>query len=251
MQNESSPKIMKSTSIAAYERPARVASYDADMDVMHPNRHKMVAIALEILPFDPAAPITALDLGTGTGFFTAKFLERFPQASVISVDGSNSMVDLARTRLGTLVAKVDFRIGDFRQLQSLIPESSHGEVVFSSYALHHLNRGEKRDVISQALRFLKPGGWLINADIVSNESKVIEERVQQVRVDGIVRRGHALDSRFRDAESVRQFLDQLEATDGDQPLTLAEDLEVFREAGFIHRSVLWSEYREVVIGGRK
>ena len=54
---------MKSTSIAAYERPARVASYDADMDVMHPNRHKMVAIALEILPFDPAAPITALDLG--------------------------------------------------------------------------------------------------------------------------------------------------------------------------------------------
>ena len=161
------------------------------------------------------------------------------------------MVDLARTRLGTQVAKVDFRIGDFRQLQSLIPESSHGEVVFSSYALHHLNRSEKRDVISQAFRFLKPGGWLINADIVSNESKVIEKRVQQVRVDGIVRRGLALDSRFRDAESVRQFLDQLEATDGDQPLTLADDLEVFREAGFIHRSVLWSEYREVVIGGRK
>ena len=71
---------MKSTSIAAYERPARVASYDADMDVMHPNRHKMVSIALEILPFDPTATITALDLGTGTGFFTAKFLERFPQA---------------------------------------------------------------------------------------------------------------------------------------------------------------------------
>ena len=243
---------MKSTSIAAYERPARVASYDADMDVMHPNRHKMVAIALEILPFDSAAAITALDLGTGTGFFTAKFLERFPQASVISVDGSNSMVDLARTRLGTLVAKVDFRIGDFRQLQSLIPESSHGEVVFSSYALHHLNRDEKRDVISQALRFLKPGGWLINADIVSNESEVIEERVQQVRVDGIVRRGQATRSAVpRCCSPVRQFLDQLEATDGDQPLTLAEDLQVFREAGFIHSSVLWSEYREVVIGGRK
>ena len=176
---------MKSTSIAAYERPARVASYDADMAVMHPNRHKMVDIALEVLPFDPATTITALDLGTGTGFFTAKFLERYPQASVISVDGSNSMVDLARTRLGALVERVDFRIGDFRHLQSIIPESAHGEVVFSSYALHHLNHAEKREVISQALRFLKPGGWLINADIVSNESQVIEERVQQIRVEGM------------------------------------------------------------------
>src|SRR5688572_16921462 len=147
---------MKSTSIAAYERPARVASYDADMAVMHPNRHKMVDIALEVLPFDPATTITALDLGTGTGFFTAKFLERYPQASVISVDGSNSMVDLARTRLGALVERVDFRIGDFRHLQSIIPESARGEVVFSSYALHHLNHAEKREVISQALRFLKP-----------------------------------------------------------------------------------------------
>ncbi|HEX2523826.1 MAG TPA: methyltransferase domain-containing protein [Terriglobia bacterium] len=241
---------MKSTSIAAYERPARVASYDADMDIMHPNRHKMVSIALEILPFDSAAAITALDLGTGTGFFTAKFLERFPQASVISVDGSNSMMDLARTRLGSLVAKVDFRIGDFRQLQSLIPESSHGEVVFSSYALHHLNRSEKRAVMSQALRFLKPGGWLINADIVTSETRVIDERLQQLRIEGIVRRGSA-DPRFKDATSVRQFLDQLETTDGDQPFTLAEDLSAFREAGFADSAIFWSEYREAVIAGRK
>lgn len=242
---------MKSNSIAAYKLPARVASYDADMDVMHPNRHKMVDVALEILPFDPAAKITALDLGTGTGFFTQRFLAKFPQARVISVDGSNSMVDLARTRLGSLVAKVDFRIGDFRQLQDIIPESAHGDAAFSSYALHHLSHSEKREVIRQALRFLKPGGWLINADIVTSESKVIDERIQQLRVDGIVRRGHAIDPRFRDAESTRQFLDQLEATDGDQPLTLAGDLQAFREAGLTHTSVFWSEYREVVIGGRK
>src|SRR5215510_11706900 len=134
---------MNADSIAAYERPARVASYDADMDVMHPNRHKMVEIALEILPFDPQSTITALDLGTGTGFFTQRFLERFPQATVISIDGSKSMVELARTRLASLTARVDFRIGDFRRLKDLIPEREFGEVAFSSYALHHLNLNEK------------------------------------------------------------------------------------------------------------
>jgi tRNA (cmo5U34)-methyltransferase len=179
------------------------------------------------------------------------FWSGFLKARVISVDGSNSMVDLARARLGTLAARVDFRIGDFRQLQDLIPESAHGEAVFSSYALHHLNHEEKREVFRQALRFLKAGGWLINADIVTHESKVIEDRIQQLRVEGIVHRGHAIDPRFRDAATTRQFLDELEATDADQPLTLAEDLQVFQEAGLTHSSVLWSEYREVVIGGRK
>lgn len=242
---------MKSTSIAAYERPARVASYDADMDVMHPNRHKMVSVALETLPFDSTETITALDLGTGTGFFTHRFLERFPKARVISVDGSNSMVDLARTRLGPLAGSVEFRIGDFRQLHNLVPESAHGDAVFSSYALHHLSHDEKREVLRQALRFLKPGGWLINADIVTSESPVIEGRIQQLRVEGILRRGDPADPRFRDAASARQFLGQLEATDADQPLTLAEDLRVFKEAGLTHSALLWSEYREVVIGGRK
>jgi trans-aconitate 2-methyltransferase len=242
---------MNPDSIAAYERPARVASYDADMDVMHPNRHKMVDIALEILPFEPQSPITALDLGTGTGFFTWKFLERFPEARVISVDGSNSMVELARARLAALAARVDFRIGDFRRLQDILPEKERGEAVFSSYALHHLNRGEKVKVIRQALCFLKREGWLINADIVKSESRVVEERIQQVRVDGIVRRGRAIDPRFRDSAATRRFLDELEATDQDQPLALAEDLEVLRDAGLTHISVFWLEYREVVIGGRK
>src|SRR5262249_7692322 len=242
---------MKSNSIAAYELPARVASYDANMDIMHPNRHKMVNVALEILPFQPAAKITALDLGTGTGFFTQNFLEKFPEAKVVSVDGSNSMVELARPRLASLASRVDFRVGDFRQLQHIVPEIALGDVAFSSYALHHLSHDEKVEVLRQAHRFLKPGGWLINADIVTSESKIIDARIQELRVEGIVRRGKTIDPRFRDPESTRQFLNQLEATDADQPLTLVEDLQLFMDAGFNDSCVLWSEYREVVIGGRK
>ena len=41
---------MNKNSITAYDLSARVASYDADMEIMHPNRSKMVDIALEILP---------------------------------------------------------------------------------------------------------------------------------------------------------------------------------------------------------
>lgn len=42
---------MNSDSVRAYDLPDRVRTYDADMEIMHPLRRKMVAIALEVIPF--------------------------------------------------------------------------------------------------------------------------------------------------------------------------------------------------------
>ncbi len=61
---------MTERSIAAYDVSQRVKRYDADMELMHPNRSKMVQIALEVLPFPKTAALRAIDLGIGTGYFT-------------------------------------------------------------------------------------------------------------------------------------------------------------------------------------
>jgi ubiquinone/menaquinone biosynthesis C-methylase UbiE len=242
--------IVRKNSINAYNLPARVASYDADMEIMHPNRSKMVDIALEILPFDSGASITALELGTGTGFFTRRFLEHFPNSKVISIDGAQSMVDLARVRIGPLVDRVDFRIGDFRQLRQIIPDNKRADVVFSSYSFHHLSVEEKTDVIRQALGFLHPGGWFVNVDIIVSESEYMENLIQEIRVNGIVRRASGSDQRFRDCEATRSFLSNLEGNEADQPVTLMDDLQILKDADLKDVSVFWLEYREVVYGGR-
>ena len=241
---------MSKNSITAYDLPARVASYDADMEIMHPNRSKMVNITLEILPFDSSASITALELGTGTGFFTRRFLEHFPNSKVISIDGAQSMVDLARVRIGSLADRVDFRTGDFRQLQQIIPDNKRVDVVFSSYSFHHLSVKEKTDVIRQALRFLHPGGWFVNADIIVSESEYMENLIQEIRVNGIVERASGSDQRFRDREATRSFLSNLEGNEADQPVTLMDDLQILKDADLKDVSVFWLEYREVVYGGR-
>lgn len=242
---------MDKDSIRAYDLPARVASYDADMEIMHPNRSKMVDIAIEVLPFDSGASFTGLEIGTGTGFFTKRFLERFPNSRVISIDGAQSMVELARIRIGSLVDRVDFRIGDFRQLGQIISDAEKGDLVFSSYSLHHLNVKEKTDVIGQALRFLHPGGWFVNGDIIVSESEYIESRIQELRVKGIVERASGSDKRFYDSDSTRNFLNNLEENEVDQPVTLLEDLQILKDADLKDVSVFWLEYREVVYGGRK
>ncbi|MDA2925156.1 hypothetical protein MYX65_11005 [Acidobacteria bacterium AH-259-L09] len=58
---------MNSDSVKAYDLPERVRTYDADMDIMHPLRWKMIEVALEILPFHQTQSLRALDLGVGTG----------------------------------------------------------------------------------------------------------------------------------------------------------------------------------------
>ena len=241
---------MSLESINAYSLPERVATYDADMALMHPNRSKMVQIALDVLPFKPQAPLIALDLGIGTGFFSQAVLDHFSNSRIIAIDGAEAMVELAKVRLETKADRVDFRIGDFRQLSRIIG-GQKGQLAFSSYALHHLNREEKVAVIQQAYRYLEPGGWFLNADLVVASHPEIEERIQEIRVQGIVQRASGRDPRFRDLETTRCFLDKLEAEDHDQPLTLKEDLHILKEAGLRNASVFWMEYREAVTGGCK
>jgi tRNA (cmo5U34)-methyltransferase len=238
-------------SIDAYNLGKRVAAYDADMEIMHPNRSKMVEIALEVLPFESDARLVGLDLGIGTGYFTRRFLDAFPQAEIHAVDGAKTMVDLARTRLGSQGRQVSFHVGDFRDLGQLLTGTKSFDVVFSSYALHHLTRDEKTSVVREATTLLRPGGWFVNGDIVAADTPGAEKRIQEIRVRGIVERARGTDPRFTDYATTRRFLDELEANEGDQPLTLTDDLQVLRDAGLGDVTVFWLEYREAVTGGRK
>jgi ubiquinone/menaquinone biosynthesis C-methylase UbiE len=242
---------MTRESIAAYDTSRRVKSYDADMVLMHPNRSKMVQVVLEVLPFLRSSFVRALDLGVGTGYFTERFLKEFPNSEVVAIDGARAMIDLARVRLGALRDRVQFVVGDFRNLQQLTKDARGFDVVFSAYALHHLNRADKETVLRQAVDLLRPRGWFMNADLVVADSPEIDKRMQDLRVSGIVERAAGADKRFVDAASTRRFLDDLEAGEGDQPLTIADDLGVLRRSGLKNASVFWFECRELVSGGQK
>jgi tRNA (cmo5U34)-methyltransferase len=238
------------TSVRAYDLPSRVAAYDFDMEIMHPLRSKMADVILEVLPWSACEPLRCVDLGVGTGMLTARVLDAFPHASVLAVDGAAAMMELCRARLGAASQRVEFVISDFQSVPAdRLPEESV-DVVFSAYALHHLTREAKRDVIAQALRWVKPGGWFLNADLVVAQDPQVEQRVQSLREAGIVERANG-DRRFLTRESTRAHLAQLEAGEGDQPLTLAEDLELARQAGLRSAEVFWKQYREAVWGGPK
>jgi ubiquinone/menaquinone biosynthesis C-methylase UbiE len=242
---------MTERSIAAYDVSQRVKTYDVDMELMHPNRSKMIQVGIEVLPFPKTAALRAIDLGIGTGYFTKQFLSHFPNSQVLGIDGAQAMVELAKARLRSLASRVQFVIGDFRKVQELAPGAGTADVVFSAYALHHLSRPDKEKVLRGVVELLVPGGWFINADLTVADSPGLESRLQELRVAGIVKRAGGSDTRFTDPASTRRFLADLEKNERDQPLTLAEDLALLRSSGLKNVSAFWLEYRELVSGGQK
>ncbi len=242
---------MSSDSVKAYGLPERVRTYDADMDIMHPLRWKMTEIALEVLPFHQTRSLRALDLGVGTGVFSKRFLEKYPNSKVVAIDGADAMLELAKSRLGELAQRVEWVVSDFRAMPATVIRPDTFDVVISSYALHHLNAQEKLVVLKSVVRAIKPGGWFLNADLVVAEAPDVERRIQEIRVESVIDRAPPQDRRFRSTDATRQFLDDLEATEQDQPQTLDNDMRILRESGIASAEVFWKEYREVVIGGPK
>jgi len=94
-------------------------------------------------------------------------------------------------------------------------------------------------------------GWFLNADIVTAEAPDVEQRIQEIRIKAVTNRAQAQDKRFYSTDATRQYIDNLEATEQDQPQTLDRDIRILRESGITHVEVFWKEYREAVIGGSK
>ncbi len=234
-------------SINAYNSHSRVISYDDNMNKMHPNRVKMMGIALEFLPYEVDSTLKAIDLGIGTGYFSFEFLKKYPNAHIIGIDGAKAMIEIAKIRLDDYSENIEFQICDFKNIHEIIQDLESIDVVFSSYALHHLNENEKEQLYNFLKIIIKKNGWLIYADVIVADNPNIETRFQEIRIDGIMKRTQGSDKRFINYESTRKFLDDLEEKENDQPLSISRDMELLKKSGFNNIEILWKEYREMII----
>lgn len=145
---------------------------------------------------------TILDLGIGTGETTAQLLDRHPEAWVVGVDESPTMLDAAAQRLGTRLQEA--RVG---LLQDPLPDGPF-DLVVSALAIHHLDGEEKADLFRRLRPVVATGGRFVLGDVVVPEDQAA------VAVD---------------------------LTEGyDKPSTVADQLRWLRDAGF-EPSVAWSQ----------
>ena len=116
-------------------------------------------------------PQRVLDLGSGTGFFTAKLAAQFPQAQIIGLDIAQGMLEFSRKQQ----PQRDWLCADAEQL----PLATNAiDLIFSSLAVQWCNNLPK--LMAEIARVLTPGGTLALATLGPRTLHELKTAWQQV-----------------------------------------------------------------------
>jgi len=96
-----------------------------------------------------------LDLGCGTGTLTLMLKRTYPNVSVTGMDGDPQVLTIAREKSRGVNIQWD------QGLASSLPYAhSAFDRIVTSLVIHHLTQGDKRRVLKEMYRVLKPHGEL-------------------------------------------------------------------------------------------
>lgn len=134
---------------------------------------KMAAISI---------PDHILEVGCGTGKNLIALRQTFPQAKIIGLDISESMLGVARKNLGSMTDRISLLCSSYDDSLKL---AQHFDLILFSYALTMMNPGWE-EAIEQANRDLTQGGYIAVVDF--HDSKLTSFKkwmgVNHVRMDG-------------------------------------------------------------------
>ena len=108
-----------------------------------------------------AEPVRVLDLGSGTGETAVAILARRPGSTLVLLDESTGMLELAAARVPPdAVERVI--VGD---LLADLP-GDRFDLIVSALAVHHLDADQKRALFEAVWGILPPGGRFVLADVI-------------------------------------------------------------------------------------
>jgi ubiquinone/menaquinone biosynthesis C-methylase UbiE len=129
----------------------------------------MAQAAAARLAIADAGPVTILDVGGGSGVYSAVLLAKNPQASATQIDWENvnrvARSYVARHGVADRFHTID---GDFHHVDF---GSGHYDVAIFSHIAHMEPPAENVALFRKLRRALKPGGTLVVVDFVQNDDR--------------------------------------------------------------------------------
>jgi SAM-dependent methyltransferase len=198
-------------------------------------RAEGLALLTRLVRREPDEPLRVLDVGTGQGLLAALFLDAFPRAVAVGLDGSEPMRDVAAERMAAYGERFSFVLGDF--VSGELPPEARGpfDVAVSSRAIHHVPSHAKQLLYVAIYESLVAGGAFFNLD---------GARPPEAELSEIYRAAGGRPARSRpDEERARLSGHYFE--------TLDEQLDFLSDAGFRLVDCFWKRLDLVLIGGYK
>ncbi|WP_397381482.1 class I SAM-dependent methyltransferase [Prosthecobacter sp.] len=172
-------------------------------------------------------PYHLLDLGCGNARFLAPCLKLAPPASYDGVDLSVSALDEARTNLKG-IANTGLHHKDM--LQAVENADTAFDIIFSGFAVHHLDAADKQRLFTACAEHLAPGGQFILVDVVREDGQTREQYLD----------GYLNFMRTQWTEVQPEHLDEAcsHVSAYDFPETLADLTQMAKQAGLSQPLVL-------------
>lgn len=161
------------------------------------------------------------DLGCGDGLAAVRIARAFPELSVLGLDYSENMLELARQRLRTEMAlhpeirqRVTFVIGDVTKLDASLGDQLY-EVILTDRCLINLDSQRRQyDAIRQIAEHVKPGGTYIAIENFVEGHNNMNAARRSVGIEEIPIRWHNLYfSEKKFVSRCEKYFDHIEISD--------------------------------------
>lgn len=217
-----------------------------------PAREEQIAALLTLLPFNPAEPFRAVEVGCGEGFLAHALLDCFAQAQLVALDGSEEMRLQTARRLSAFGERVtvesfDLFAGDW------LAHVEGADCVVSSLVLHHLDDAEKQQLFAAIGERLSSRGVFLIADLVQPQRPEAGELFaaawdRLAEAQALAQTGsRRLFEQFVQAEwNLYRFPDPM-----DKPSSLFDQLIWLKAAGFAVVDCFWLQAGHAIYGGYK
>lgn len=223
-------------------------------DIIVPERRNQFAIVADLLPFDPDAVFTFMDIGCGEGFLTKTILDEYPNSTCHATDVAEEMIAKAHELLkayGLRVTISQHNIHESDYLNRVV--SGPVGVITSSLAIHHCDDTEKAALYRAAFEKLTSPGAMIVIDAVkpaSDHGAAVNKKYWQQYIRHQSEELTGSTEQYEKFKNVPvMFYD--EPAEEDRPATLVDNLMMLTEAGFKEVDCFWKKCPFTIFGGYK
>ncbi len=132
-------------------------------------------------------PRKILDLGCGDGILGSAVLAKYPKASVVFLDISDTMIKAAMKKFSGRGKNAVFLTEDYGKPSWTAPAGKYGkyDVIISGLSIHHQTDGRKKGLYKEIFGLLKPGGIFLNLEHVSSATPRLGHIWNEYFIDSI------------------------------------------------------------------
>ena len=212
--------------------------YDDDIRRAIPYYDDLLGIIVSIVRESVPEVRRALDLGVGTGNLAARFLGEFELCHLTGVDIVPSFVQAAAAKLAAYDDRLTLVHADVCDLELEGPF----DVIMTSLMFHHLTDDHKADIYRRSFESLRPGGLLLNADMVGSASPFYGDAFDRLRIQFMRSQG------LSEGEIQVRYVEHRKL---EIPAPVNRQLQWLTEIGFVDTECHWKYLNLALFGGRR